>query len=241
MTEGNRPPVGEFALEEAKMLVARTESDDIEQIEKSLRNVSETRGDVKDDLNNLEQFFALSDEPVYGNSSPHGRNEHIDTERAFRSGPREKPAGALKTPAASAPDSPVPVTVSPAPFITPSLPSDGRAGVTAAPDPRVLRPSGPQPRPLMRRIAERLVLGVATLALLGGWVWMAGQAPFTRNALLLRGTNASAETVAALDAAITNPASKSLMPAWFSSEILYSPTMAFSATAGTRPPAPPRR
>jgi hypothetical protein len=106
MAEGNRPPVGEVALEEAKMLVARTESDDIEQIEKILRNVSETRRDVKDDLNNLEQFFALSDEPVYGNSSPLGRNEHIDTERAFRSGPREKPAGAIKIVTASAPDSP---------------------------------------------------------------------------------------------------------------------------------------
>jgi hypothetical protein len=229
-------------LEEPKMVsvVARMESD-VEQIEQILRDVSEVGRDMKDELNSLERFFALTDEPVYGKSSPLGGNERWKQALKFEA--RES-AGASKTLPASVPDSSIPVTEPSAPFIMPSLPSDGRAEVTVAVDPRVLRLSGPKPRSLVRRIAERLVLGVAALALFGVWVWMAGQTPST-NTSPLRGTNASPETVALPepDAAITNPESKSLMPAWFSPQILYSPAMAPSATTPPRTEVPesPRR
>jgi hypothetical protein len=222
--------------------VARMESD-VEQIEQILRDVSETGWDTKDELNSLERFFAMTDEPVYGKSSPLGGNERIDWKQAFQFEPRE-PAGALKKLPASVPDSAIPVKEASATFIMPSLPSEGRAEVTVAVDPRVLRLSGPQPRSLVRRIAERLVLGVAALALFGVWVWMAGQTPSTTNTLPLRGTNASPATIAPPepDPAITNPESKLLMPAWFSPQILYPPIMAPSATAPPRieVPVPPR-
>jgi len=199
---------------------------------------------MKDELDSLERFFALTDEPVYAKSSPLRDNERIDRKQAFQFEPRE-PTGALKKLLASVPDSPIPLTECPTPSITPSLRSHGRAEATIAVDPRVLRVLCPQPRSLVRRIAERLVLGVAALTLFGVWAWMAGQTSSTMNTLPLRGTNASPEAVAlpGPDAAITNPESKLLKPAWFSPQILYSPTMAPSATAPPRTevPVPPGR
>jgi len=211
---------------------------------------------MKDELDSLERFFALTDEPLYAKSSPLRDNERIDQKHAFQFEPRE-PTGALKTLPASVPDFPISVTESPTPSITPSLRSYDRAEATIDVDPRTLRVLRPQPRSLMRRIAERLVLGVAALTLFGVWVWMAGHTS-TMNALPLRGTNASPEAVAlpGSDAAIINPESKLLMPvwfspqnlyssmpAWFSPQNLYSPTMAPTATAPppTEVPVPPGR
>jgi len=199
---------------------------------------------MRDELDSLERFFALTDEPVYAKSLRLRDNERIDRKHAFQLEPRV-PTGALKKLPALVPDFPISVTESPTPSITPSLRSHGRAEATVDVDPRVLRVLCPQPRSLVRRIAERLVLGVAALTFFGVWVWMAGQTS-TMNTLPLLGTNASLQAVAlpGPDAAIINPESKLLMPvwfspqnlyssmpAWFSPQILYSPTMAPTATA----------
>jgi len=213
------------------------------QIEQILRDVSENGWDMKDELDSLERFFALTDEPVYVKSFPLRDNERFDRKHAFQFEPRE-PTGALKKLPASPPDFPISVTESPTPSITPSLRSHGRAEATVDVDPRVLRVLCPQPRSLVRRIAERLVLGIAALTFFGVWVWMAGQTS-TMNTLPRRGTDASPQAVAlpGSDAAITNPESKLVKPAWFSPQILYSPTMAPSATAPPRTevPVPPGR
>ena len=227
------------------------------QIERILRDVSEKGSDMKDELESLERFFALTDEPVYAKPLPLRDNERFDRQHASQFEPRE-PTAALKKLPASVPDFPVSVIDSPTPSITPSLRSHGRAETTVDVDPRVLRVLRPQPRSLVRRIAERLVLGVAALTLSGVWVWMAGQTPSRMNTLPLRATNASPEAVAlpGPDAAIINPESQLLMPvwfspqtlyssmpAWFSPQIFYSPTMAPSATAPppTEVPVPPGR
>ena len=140
-------------------------------------------------------------------------------------------------------DSTIPVTESPAPSIVP-LPSDDRAEVTwrseqpsgvwvprqgprtIAGELRVLRVLG-QPRSFVRRIAERLTLGVAALALFGIWVWIAGQTPSTTDTLPLDSTKPSPATLAPPATAITNPESRSQIPAWFSPQIiLYWPIVA---------------
>jgi hypothetical protein len=137
-------------------------------------------------------------------------------------------------------DPPVPIMRSLGPSIVPALPSDSRPEGTITVEPRVLRVLGPQPRSIARRISERLILGVAALALFGVWVWMAGQHPLTTNSSPLRGAIASPETVAPPEpvAAITNAESKSLMPAWFSPQLLYAPTMAPSPAASPREEVP---
>jgi hypothetical protein len=109
-----------------------------------------------------------------------------------------------------------------------------RRRTPATNDPRILRISNPKPRPLIRRIVERLALGVAALALLGVCVWVAGDNPS------LRDTNA---IVAPPVTATTDSESKPQMPArivlqtlpaWFSPQIFYSTAVAPSA-------APPPR
>jgi len=196
---------------------------------------------MKDELDSLGRFFALTDGPMYGKSLRLRDNERIDRKHAFQFEARE-PTSELKKLPASVPNFPTSVTESPTSSITPSLRSHGRVKVTVDVDPRVLRVLCPQPRSLVRRLAERLVLGVAALTFFGVWVWMAGQTS-TMNTLPLRATSASPQAVAlpGPDAAISKPGSKLLKPAWFSPQTLYSPTMAPSATASPRTevPVPP--
>jgi hypothetical protein len=104
-----------------------------------------------------------------------------------------------------------------------------RRRTLATHDPRILRVSSLKPRPFVRRIVERLALGVAALALLGACVWKAGDNPSLRDTLPVTAT--------------TDPESKpqmpartwsQTMPAWFSPQIFYSLAVAPSA-------APPPR
>jgi hypothetical protein len=108
-------------------------------------------------------------------------------------------------------------------------PSRQRRGTLVTNDPRILRVSNPKPRPFVRRIVERLALGVAALALLGVCVWRAGDNPSLHDTLPVTAT--------------TDPESKPQMPArtlsqtrpaWFSPQIFYSLAVAPSA-------APPPR
>jgi hypothetical protein len=139
-------------------------------------------------------------------------------------------------------DPPVPIMESRVPSIVPALPSDSRPEGTITVEPRVLRVLGPQPRSIARRIAGRLVLGVAALALFGVWIWMAGQTPLTTNSSPPRGTIAAPETVAPPEpvAPITNAESKSLMPAWFLPQMIdnYATTITPSPAAPSRAEVP---
>jgi hypothetical protein len=203
---------------------ARIESD-VEQIEKILRHISEKGWDAKEEMDSLGRFFGLTDES-HGKSSALVDDENwkqVFEERWKQAQfePRE-PTDASKTLPTSVPDSPIPVTEPSGPFIIPSLPREDPAEV----DPRILRLSAPQPRSLVRRIAERLALGVAALALFG-WVWMAGQTPPTTNTSL-QGTSASTVTIAPPAPArrINNNESKSQLPSWYSPQIFYPLTIA---------------
>jgi hypothetical protein len=212
------------------LAAARIESD-VEQIEKILRHVSERGWDAKEELDGLGRFFGLTDESD-GKSSALVDDEHwkqVFEERWKQTSQLElrESTSVLENLPASVPDSPIPVTEPSVPFIVSSLPGEGGAGVSVAVDPRNLRLSAPQPRSLVRRIAERLALGVAALALFG-WVWMAGQIPPTTNTSPLHGTSASTATIAppAPAPTINNNESKAQLPSWFSPQILYPPTTA---------------
>jgi hypothetical protein len=95
----------------------------------------------------------------------------------------------------------------------------------AASDPRILQVSNPKPRPLVRRVVERLALGLAALALLGVCVWMAGHNPSLpdTNAIVVPPVTATTDP----EAKPQMPAriSSQTLPAWFSPQIFYSPAV----------------
>ena len=110
-----------------------------------------------------------------------------------------------------------------APSIVPELPGVTRSEAVIAVEPKVLDTRRSAPRSAARRITERLMLGVAALALYAAWVWLPSEGP--RETQVLRGTIrpgeiASGETTAAITAPASNP---SPLP-WFSPQLLYIPT-----------------
>jgi hypothetical protein len=124
-------------------------------------------------------------------------------------------------------------TIDPAaPSIVPELPGLKLSDSIIAAEPRDLPARCPPQRPIARRITERLILGVAALALYGAWIWIPDGAHRTTPAL--RGRIGSPEEIAPKStAAITAPEPKA-MPDWFSPQLLYMPTW-------TPPPSVPLR
>jgi hypothetical protein len=110
-----------------------------------------------------------------------------------------------------------------APSIVPELPGVTRSEAVLAVEPRVLDTLCSAPRSVARRITERLMLGVAALALYAAWAWLPSEGP--RETQVLRSTIrpeeiAPGETTAAITAAASNPSP----PSWFSPQLLYVPT-----------------
>jgi hypothetical protein len=105
----------------------------------------------------------------------------------------------------------------------PKLPGVTRLDAIVAVEPRVLRVLRPVPRSIARRITERLMLGVAALALYAASVWVPPEGP--REIQVLRGAIRPEEIAPAESTgSITAPASKSTPPLWFSPQLLYVPT-----------------
>jgi hypothetical protein len=110
-----------------------------------------------------------------------------------------------------------------APSIVPELPGVARSEAVIAIEPRVLDTLRSAPRSVARRITERLMLGVAALALYAAWVWLSSEGP--RQTQVLRGT-IRPEEIAPREttAAITAPASNPSPPPWFSPQLFYVPS-----------------
>jgi hypothetical protein len=119
-------------------------------------------------------------------------------------------------------DSPAQIADSTAPSIVPSLPNAFRPELTDTVDPRVL---SPQPRSVTRRVAERLVLAVAALALIGAATWWAPDPEDTDSA---SGETTISPPSPGYDAADSGTP----QPGWIVPEILFAPTIG---------PAPTRR
>jgi hypothetical protein len=116
-----------------------------------------------------------------------------------------------------------------APPIVPELPGLTPAdSILAVEEPEALRILRAPRRSIARRITERLILGVAALALYGAWAWIPDESPRATISPALRGTtgspevNAPTETTGAITAAASNPRP----PSWFSPDILYVPSWA---------------
>jgi hypothetical protein len=131
-----------------------------------------------------------------------------------------------------------PAIGSAAPSNVPELPGVTRSEAVIAVEPRVLDTLRAR-RSVARRITERLMLGVAALALYAAWVWLPSEGP--RETQVLRGAIrpeefAPAESTAAITAPVSNPTP----PLWFSSQLLYVPTWmpARSGTPGADVPLP---
>ena len=112
-----------------------------------------------------------------------------------------------------------------------------RRRTLAANDPRILRGSNPTPRPLVRRVVERLALGVAALALLGVCIWMAGHKPSLRDTNAIVTLRVTATTDPESNLQMPARISSQTLPAWFSPQIFYPPAAASSAA----PPQVPTR
>jgi hypothetical protein len=84
-----------------------------------------------------------------------------------------------------------------------------------------------QGRSVARRIAERLALAVAALALAGMGIRMSPGAQDVTNPVAVQATSASSELAAPINA-------NELRPGWLLPEILYGPTMASSPISATR-------
>jgi hypothetical protein len=119
-------------------------------------------------------------------------------------------------------DLPGSTTVPAAPSIVPELPGVTYSDSVIAVEPRVSRALRSPPRSIARRITERLILGVALLALYAVWIWIPPETP--RTTQVLRGTLEPEEIVRPEStAAIKAPASKPTPPPWFSPQLLYVP------------------
>jgi hypothetical protein len=84
-----------------------------------------------------------------------------------------------------------------------------------------------QGRSVARRVAERLALAAAALALAGMGIRMSPGAQDVTNPVSVQATNASSEFAAPINA--NEP-----RPGWLLPEILYGPTMASSPISATR-------
>jgi hypothetical protein len=117
--------------------------------------------------------------------------------------------------------------------IVPDLPGVTYSDSVIAVEPRVSATLRSPPRSIVRRITERLILGVALLVLYAAWIWIPPETP--RTTQVLRGTLEPEEIVRPEStAAVTAPASKPTPPPWFSPQLLYVPTWM------PAPPAAPR-
>ena len=124
-----------------------------------------------------------------------------------------------------------------APSVMPELPRVTRSDAIISVEPRVLRILLPAPRSIGRRITERLILGVAALALCAAWIWLSPEAP--RKPQVLRGTLEPEEIAPAEStAAITAPESKPTPPPWFSPQLQYVPTWMPPPSAAPRSGVP---
>jgi hypothetical protein len=120
-----------------------------------------------------------------------------------------------------------------APSLAPELPILTAADSISADEPRVPRDLRPRRRSVARRIKERLVLGVAALALFGAWIWLAPESSYTTSASPLTDTDVPSGSIAAAEAtaAISPVASNSTMPVWFSPETLRLPAVVLPPSA----------
>jgi hypothetical protein len=121
-------------------------------------------------------------------------------------------------------NSPASTTNATAHSIVPELPGVTYSdSVIAVVDPSVSRTLRSPPRSVARRVTERLVLGLAALALYAAWIWILPDA--ARETPVLRGTTEPAEIVPdASTASIPARASQQTPPPWFSPQLLYIPT-----------------
>jgi hypothetical protein len=103
-----------------------------------------------------------------------------------------------------------------------STSADLEQSVAAEPLARAARP-----RSVARRVAERLALAVAALAIVGVGVRMAPEPQDVTNSVSVQTTNAWPEAAAPIGTA-------GLRPAWLSPEILYGPAMARSPLSTPR-------
>jgi hypothetical protein len=125
------------------------------------------------------------------------------------------------------------------PSIGPPLPSDSCPELIPV-EPRVQRILRPQPWFVDRRIAKRLLFGVAALGLLGTWAWIDRQPPLKTIPSTLRGSIESSDSAASREPirVITDSETKSQIPAWYSPEILYFPMSAPPPAASIRVDVP---
>jgi hypothetical protein len=105
--------------------------------------------------------------------------------------------------------------------VPPKLPGVTRTDAIVAPEPRVLRILRPAPRSIVRRVTERLMLGVVALALYAAWFWSSLET--TPETQVLRGTIRPDE-IAPAGVTIPTPAPQPNSPSWFSPQLLYVPT-----------------
>jgi hypothetical protein len=84
-----------------------------------------------------------------------------------------------------------------------------------------------QGRSVARRVAERLALAAAALALAGMGIRMSPGAQDVTNPVSVQATSASSEVATPINAT-------ELQPGWLLPEILYGPTMASSPISATR-------
>jgi hypothetical protein len=84
-----------------------------------------------------------------------------------------------------------------------------------------------QGRSVARRVAERLALAAAALALAGMGIRMSPEAQDVTNPVSVQATSASSEVATPISA-------NELQPGWLLPEILYGPTMASSPISATR-------
>ena len=120
-----------------------------------------------------------------------------------------------------------------APSLAPELPIITAADSIGADEPRASRGSRPRRRSVARRIKERLMLGVAAIALFGAWVWLPHESSYTTSASPLADTDGPSDAMAPAEATVaTSPAeSKSTMPVWFTPESLTLPAVALRSSA----------
>jgi hypothetical protein len=84
-----------------------------------------------------------------------------------------------------------------------------------------------QGRSVARRVAERLALAAAALALAGMGIRMSPEAQDVTNPVSVQAASASSEVATPINA-------NELQPGWLLPEILYGPTMASSPISATR-------
>jgi hypothetical protein len=127
-----------------------------------------------------------------------------------------------------------------APSIVPELPSITPADSILAVDLESFPILRAPRRSMARRITERLILGVAALALYGTWVLIPDESPRATISPALRGTTGSPEVNSPTETtgAITTAASNPSPPSWFSPDILYVPSWTPPASSPARAEAP---